>query len=67
MLTGGGVCCSPACCTPRSSVTQFECNMAALGKGPLPPAVVAAFDAGWELCRTSSPDYQRGVSGSARG
>ena len=48
-----------------SSVAHFEANMAALGKGPLPPSVVAAYDDGWETCRASAPEYQRGVSGSS--
>ena len=42
-----------------SSMKHQEDNLAAIGKGPLPTTVVEAFDAAWEACRASCPNYAR--------
>ncbi len=42
-----------------SSMTQFELNITALTQGPLPAALVAAFDNGWEQVRAACIKYFR--------
>lgn len=46
-----------------SKMQHFQQNLAALAKGPLPDAVVTAFDQGWDMCRAVAPNYSRGFSG----
>ena len=40
-----------------SSLSQLQQNLSALDKGPLPDAVVAAFEAAWAISKADSPDY----------
>lgn len=47
-----------------SSVSQFESNMDALAKGPLPDAILEAYDEGWKKCKPVCMSYSRGISGS---
>lgn len=49
-----------------SSVTQLEQNLTACvgaDSGPLPDAVVAAFESAWEMTAASCPTYYSGYSG----
>ena len=40
-----------------SKLSHLRQNMASLQAGPLPEAVVAAFEQAWQLCRADSPEY----------
>ena len=40
-----------------SSVQHLEENLQAMAKGPLPPAVVVAFDEAWEEVKVACPSY----------
>jgi aflatoxin B1 aldehyde reductase len=47
-----------------SSLAQLEANLAAVARAdPLPPAVLAAFEAAWADCARDCPSYERGYSG----
>ena len=47
-----------------SSIEQLKQNLEYLEKDKaLPPAVVDAFEHGWELCKSICPSYSRGYSG----
>jgi aflatoxin B1 aldehyde reductase len=49
-----------------SSVRHMESNLAAVAHpGPLPEAVVAAFDEGWRLTEAEVPCYYRGENTAA--
>ncbi|KAG0205342.1 hypothetical protein BGX28_003050 [Mortierella sp. GBA30] len=43
-----------------SSIHHLEANLAGLDKGPLPQAMIDAFDAAWEHVMAASPYYYRG-------
>ena len=47
-----------------SKTVHFDSNLAALSKGPLPPAVVAACDEAWLLAKPVCPSFSRGYAGS---
>ncbi len=40
-----------------SKAEHLRQNIAAAQEGPLPPAVVEAFDRAWEICRVDCPEY----------
>eukprot|EP01062_Namystynia_karyoxenos_P006216 TRINITY_DN12170_c0_g1_i1.p1 TRINITY_DN12170_c0_g1~~TRINITY_DN12170_c0_g1_i1.p1 ORF type:complete len:358 (+),score=104.20 TRINITY_DN12170_c0_g1_i1:69-1076(+) len=45
-----------------SKIEHLNENIEALEGGPLPGAIVAAFDKAWEACRPECPSYERGHS-----
>ena len=47
-----------------STKAQFESNMDALSKGPLPDTILEAYDEGWKKCKPVCMSYARGISGS---
>ena len=48
-----------------SSCQHFESNLAACAKGPLPAAVVEAYNEAAKMCAGVCPSFSRGYSGSA--
>ena len=42
-----------------SSMKHQEANLSAIAKGPLPTSIVDAYDAAWQACRASCPNYAR--------
>ena len=47
-----------------STKAQFDTNMDALSKGPLPDTILKAYDEGWKKCEPVCMSYARGISGS---
>lgn len=52
-----------------SSIQHLEANLTDLDKGPLPQAMIEAFDEAWELVKPVTAPYYRGpeMQGSAAG
>ncbi|NLW53344.1 MAG: aldo/keto reductase, partial [Clostridiaceae bacterium] len=42
-----------------SNLKHLQQNMAAMAAGPLPEAVVSAFEQAWTECRSDAPEYFR--------